>query len=337
MGIKFNCPTCGHKLNVKAFLSGKRGICPECDTKFVIPGESGGVAQLAPQKRSEGGSEPLVGVSTAVAEAPANSQMQNDAPAYSPAPAADSPAPAAPANLPTSQPAHPADSSPPATGPAAPGPAAPGPAAPGSAPGGGLPPGGVAVPQGVPANASPAVPSGIPAGQPVSAPVDPIAESPHSIWYVRPASGGQYGPATGDVFRQWISEGRVSHDSLVWREDWADWQQAGTALPQLAAGGGAMPAAAVSVPMGQVASAGTPEGPAISTPTASARSLSRRRQKGPGAAVIIMLALVAIVLAVVFGYVLTKQPSTSNRKSASEGTPATARSANASPCGTRFV
>lgn len=37
MGIRFTCPN-GHKLNVKTFLAGKRGVCPQCGAKFVIPG-----------------------------------------------------------------------------------------------------------------------------------------------------------------------------------------------------------------------------------------------------------------------------------------------------------
>lgn len=36
MGIRFSCPS-GHKLNVKEFLAGKRGVCPQCGAKFVIP------------------------------------------------------------------------------------------------------------------------------------------------------------------------------------------------------------------------------------------------------------------------------------------------------------
>jgi hypothetical protein len=36
MGIRFNCPN-GHKLNVKEFLAGKRGVCPQCAAKFIIP------------------------------------------------------------------------------------------------------------------------------------------------------------------------------------------------------------------------------------------------------------------------------------------------------------
>jgi hypothetical protein len=62
---------------------------------------------------------------------------------------------------------------------------------------------------------------------------DPIAEAPQAIWYVRPPSGGQYGPAAGDVMRKWITEGRVSSDSLVWREGWAEWREAGPLFPNL--------------------------------------------------------------------------------------------------------
>ncbi len=36
MGIRFACPN-GHKLNVKEHLAGKRGICPSCGAKFLIP------------------------------------------------------------------------------------------------------------------------------------------------------------------------------------------------------------------------------------------------------------------------------------------------------------
>jgi hypothetical protein len=62
---------------------------------------------------------------------------------------------------------------------------------------------------------------------------DPIAEAPEMIWYVRPPSGGQFGPASGELMRSWLSEGRVSADSLVWREGWRDWQDAGTVFPKL--------------------------------------------------------------------------------------------------------
>ncbi|TWU28244.1 DUF4339 domain-containing protein [Bythopirellula polymerisocia] len=41
MGIRFLCPN-GHKLNVKEHLAGKRGICPDCDARFLVPSKSGG-------------------------------------------------------------------------------------------------------------------------------------------------------------------------------------------------------------------------------------------------------------------------------------------------------
>jgi hypothetical protein len=48
MGIRFNCPN-GHKLNVKEFLAGKRGVCPQCGAKFIIPTPAEGVAEEVPQ------------------------------------------------------------------------------------------------------------------------------------------------------------------------------------------------------------------------------------------------------------------------------------------------
>jgi hypothetical protein len=41
MGVRFECPQ-GHKLHVKAHLSGQRGICPECGLRFIVPAFSGG-------------------------------------------------------------------------------------------------------------------------------------------------------------------------------------------------------------------------------------------------------------------------------------------------------
>src|SRR5687768_3987482 len=43
MGIKFHCPN-GHKLNVKSFLAGKKGVCPKCGTRVRIPAVSEGDA-----------------------------------------------------------------------------------------------------------------------------------------------------------------------------------------------------------------------------------------------------------------------------------------------------
>ena len=52
-------------------------------------------------------------------------------------------------------------------------------------------------------------------------------------WYVRPPSGGQYGPANTEIFAQWIGEGRVAATSLVWRDGWPQWRSATDAFPDL--------------------------------------------------------------------------------------------------------
>ena len=64
-------------------------------------------------------------------------------------------------------------------------------------------------------------------------PKDPFAEAPEGVWYVRPPSGGQFGPAKPDVMQKWLHEGRVSADTLVWREGWEEWQSAGLLFPEL--------------------------------------------------------------------------------------------------------
>jgi hypothetical protein len=53
---------------------------------------------------------------------------------------------------------------------------------------------------------------------------DPLAEE--ATWYVRPATGGQFGPATSAIMRIWLAEGRIAADTLVWRDGWRDWQEA---------------------------------------------------------------------------------------------------------------
>jgi hypothetical protein len=49
---------------------------------------------------------------------------------------------------------------------------------------------------------------------------------PEAVWYIRPPSGGQFGPAEAELMRTWLEEGRITGDSWVWREDWKDWARA---------------------------------------------------------------------------------------------------------------
>jgi hypothetical protein len=77
MGIRFSCPN-GHKLNVKDNLAGKRGICPACGAKFVIPasgepgpaaGQPAGDTATSAQSAAAGGSS-SPSIVIALADAP---------------------------------------------------------------------------------------------------------------------------------------------------------------------------------------------------------------------------------------------------------------------------
>jgi uncharacterized protein YlaI len=169
MGIRFNCEECNKRLNVKSFLAGKRGFCPNCGSRVQIP--------LEDQKETQG--------------SVANSQQANlgnasQSGSATPFPATQVPSPTAgeAARLSEAEAAAEAEYG------------------------------------NSPSVAPPSV-------------ADPIAEMPEAIWYVRPPSGGQYGPAKGDIMRRWIDEGRVSGDSYVWREGWENWQEAVDVFPQL--------------------------------------------------------------------------------------------------------
>jgi len=234
MGIKFHCPN-GHKLNVKAFLAGKKGVCPKCGTKFRIPAESepglvdsdleegdAGASGIKSGNGSPAASRPQV--ATAAVPAAARSHMKE----------------AAAATMPAS-----------------------------------------------PSKAAPSVSS---AHAPTA---DPIDAAPQAVWYVRPPTGGQFGPARGDVMRNWLGEGRVTSDSLVWREGWTDWQDAGKVFPALA------PAAA-----GPIASPTPLVGLTTQiVPRSAPRPAAKQGASGTAIAVVAGLALVCLVLVAVLAYV----------------------------------
>ena len=55
--IVFSCPTCGKELKVKADLSRKRGKCPHCKTKLLVPHASGDTNTPTPMGDSGSGSD----------------------------------------------------------------------------------------------------------------------------------------------------------------------------------------------------------------------------------------------------------------------------------------
>jgi len=117
MGIRFICPSCDNKLNVKSYLAGKRGICPKCDARIRIPLESDGENQPA--------------------------EFAGDKPRM------------------------------------------------------------------------------------MKTVGECIAERPDLNWFVRPADGGEFGPAPGALLQVWIDEKRIDHRTELRRHDWVNWQQAG--------------------------------------------------------------------------------------------------------------
>ena len=296
MGIRFFCPQ-GHKLNVKAFQAGRRGICPFCGAKFTIPAES----TRPPSGR--GGDEPeeAVAGSETAAESPAASfeqaleqHVQSADPIQTPqAAAAETPQPAA---------APVADDAAPETQPAA--------------------PTVEAMPEATPAAAPEEQPAPIvepePQTQPQAEPepprppetseapplVDPLSEAPDAVWYVRPPSGGQFGPAQSSVVRSWLGEGRVSPETLVWREGWPEWQEAGAVFPELqqatpnVQGGPDAPPLVGGVDNGQT--------------QGSIRPGTRRRKQGPNVGLIVVLVLAVVLLFSILIGILTGAFGTSD-------------------------
>jgi len=227
MGIKFHCPN-GHKLNVKAFLAGKKGVCPKCGTKVRIPTESeAGLvdSDVEETEATQQGAAKSNGSGAVAAQVMAS--------------------PKAPAVAAAAGPVH----------------------------------------------AEHAAEAGAD---------DPIAEAPAAIWYVRPPTGGQYGPARGDIMRKWLSEGRVSSDSLVWREGWTDWQNAGKLFPILNSAG--RPAG----PTTPVVSTTVPLSPRSSQRAASRYETKKRDNSTLAIAILVGLGLVCLVLVSILVFVLMR-------------------------------
>lgn len=294
MGIKFRCPN-GHKLNVKSFLAGKKGICPHCGISVRIPEtaaqanepgevedaiETGGAATAVLAKPMAGtvsiASTTTVPVAAALPVTPVTTPTVTPITTATVVAMPGMPATAAPLVATPVMPTAPVMATPVAAMPVA---SAPLTAAP-------------MMPINAPVVAAPLAPSPY-AVMPV-APMDPIAEAPNAVWYVRPPSGGQFGPARGDVMQKWLGEGRVSADSLVWRDGWQDWKNAAIVFPQLTPAAGSSLGAAVG-------------GGLVSTekPSLAKTTRAKKRSNGMAIAAVITLGLIAVVLLVVFIFVVS--------------------------------
>ncbi len=134
-------------------------------------------------------------------------------------------------------------------------------------------------------------------------------------WYVRTLDGRQYGPATGDVLQTWINERRVGPKTLVWREDWTAWREAGTVFPELervfsdgdSASGGAAGGASASAFASLAEAAQNSDAARRFASNGEARALRRRKRATKTfVAIAGLIALIGVLLGALI-YVLTQR------------------------------
>ncbi len=328
MGIRFTCPQ-GHKLNVKSFLAGKKGFCPHCNARVDIPLES-----TRPSRREEQATtQPMTA-------APASQSIRTEAEPTTPAADASAPAgaqattaagrqfediaahldpPQVQSAASQSAASQPAASQPSATSPAAAVSATPAVATPTAATPTAATPVAATPETATPVAAAPA------AAQPVtSTPTESVASqsvaiaSPTAeattetvaepVWYVRPRSGGQYGPTNRQMVDQWIEEGRVADDTYVWCEGWPTWQLASYVFPKLQVTQDEIHIAVR--PDQSAAEAAGPQANEVliraASETETDTRVIRRRKNGNSVWLVAVLSVVAVILVVVLIFVLAQ-------------------------------
>ena len=106
------------------------------------------------------------------------------------------------------------------------------------------------------------------------------------------------GPATSDVMRTWVVEGRVGPDSLVWQEGWRDWQQAADVFPALGSG----------QQESDLGPTGGVEGGSAGAATGGFHAPTRGRSVVLNVAIVTVLVLAVVVLLGIFLWVLQRGP-----------------------------
>lgn len=339
MGIRFRCHHCESELHVKDFQAGKRGRCPECGGPFRIPLEDA-PHSLDPQVKlpesqasvSQAKSGPVVQKKAtharaekgakAVDAAGAAPQTVADAAATGPkVPAAkgDSTKAASESMTAASESTKAASGSPKAASGST------------KAVSGSV----IAADRSAKAASRSAITADspiadsaaldLPAAPPTSLPPQPALPRALQVasdgkWYVRPPSGGQYGPAASGTMWQWLVENRVGRDALVWTEGWPEWIIAETAFDDYFTAAPALPADIPPAPLpvaGRLNEQAIAPGQTAVAPVAPAepllgdRNRAERKQKRRRnyTLMIVGLSVVMLVLIATLIFVLGSQAS----------------------------
>ena len=125
-------------------------------------------------------------------------------------------------------------------------------------------------------------------------------------WFVRPPSGGQFGPAPSRLLMNWISESRVTADSFLWRQGFAQWRLASELLPELFEKT-SQPVDFLQTPTDTSATSPELGLNATSTSRTSAVLKKRKQKRRQQLTMVILLATVSIILLGVLILVLVFQ------------------------------
>lgn len=282
MGIRFLCDACGKKLNIKEELAGKKGRCPKCNAVIKIPAES--TLESGSKKAEADSAGTQASGRTDVAE----KTIQEDSPPPVPDSPTQAPAGSSPREKKKSKSKSAAtvkpDKSPVATEPAADVP-----------------------PEPELHQPSPPTPPELTPPEPESV-RDAFAENPNGRWFVRPVSGGQFGPAESDVMKTWLKEGRVGRDSLVWCEGWEEWQNADEVFAE------ELGADSVSREKNLIEDPKTNESAPQPANRVMYHQAARKKAKTMGVVLVVGLLLVSIALAVVLVIVVNNANSKNKNK-----------------------
>lgn len=141
-----------------------------------------------------------------------------------------------------------------------------------------------------------------------------LASAVDAKWFVRPPSGGQFGPASSALLMNWITESRVTADSFLWREGLAQWQLASLLVPELFSS--PHPVAAMAMSLNEILSADRSEAaniksdirldgqPTIRSGAVLKKRMQKRRQQ---LTMVILLASVSLILLSILIFVLVFQ------------------------------